>query len=204
MSSRRLGRQYAFVILHSVDSKKVAIENVVDDFWESGLFEEELNAEEQPLIPRMPQNTEQEFCKKLVVGTYNLKDEIDALLKETSTHWDLDRMAVVDRNVLRLGIYELLYEDDIPMKVSINEAIELAKRYGENSTLPHMKQLKFSHQFVNGILDKIAQKYPKDGEKPAKVTPSTQSKKSSSQPSGLKSTGKTGKTGKTMVRRKSQ
>ena len=83
---------------------------------------------------------------ELVEGVFKNKDEIDALIDETSENWKIDRMAVVDRNILRFSVYELLYVDDIPPSVTMNEAIELAKRYGAED----------SPSFINGILDKIA------------------------------------------------
>ena len=70
---------------------------------------------------------------------------IDALIKKHVKNWEIKRMAVVDRNILRLGCFELLFSEDIPPKVAINEAIELAKRFGDID----------SPRFVNGILDKI-------------------------------------------------
>ncbi len=86
------------------------------------------------------------FFLELVEGVFKNKDEIDALIDETSENWKIDRMAVVDRNILRFSVYELLYVDDIPPSVTMNEAIELAKRYGAED----------SPSFINGILDKIA------------------------------------------------
>ena len=85
------------------------------------------------------------FADQLVRGVIEHRDEIDARIRAVAENWDLARMAAVDRNVLRLGAYELLYRDDIPPKVSINEAVELAKRYSTAD----------SGTFVNGILDRI-------------------------------------------------
>ena len=85
------------------------------------------------------------FAGELVRGVIEHRDEIDARIVAVTEHWDLARMAVVDRNVLRLGTYELLFREDIPPKVSINEAVELAKRYSTAE----------SGTFVNGILDRI-------------------------------------------------
>lgn len=85
------------------------------------------------------------FVDQLVQGVLAKAPELDALLKQFAEHWSVERMAVVDRNVLRCALYELLYLDDIPAKVTINEAIEIAKRYGSEE----------SGAFVNGILDRI-------------------------------------------------
>ena len=86
-----------------------------------------------------------EYARRLVDGTTAHKAEIDAMLGEAARNWDLSRMAVVDRNVLRLGCYEMLHEPDVPTKVAINEAIELGKRFSTEQ----------SGAFVNGILDRI-------------------------------------------------
>ncbi len=89
------------------------------------------------------------FAQMLIRGCREHWDELNQTVVEVSEHWQLNRMPVVDRNVLRVGAYELKYCDDIPSKVSINEAIELAKAFGG----------KDSGGFVNGLLDKIRAKY---------------------------------------------
>ena len=86
-----------------------------------------------------------EYARKLVDGTSLNRPAVDALLDEAAKNWDLSRMAVIDRNVLRLGCYEMLHEPDVPTKVAINEAIELGKRYSTEQ----------SGAFINGILDRI-------------------------------------------------
>jgi len=85
------------------------------------------------------------FARQLVEGCRSHWDELNAAIVEASEHWDLKRMPVIDRNVLRVGVYELKYCLDVPAKVAINEAIELAKAFGG----------KDSGGFVNGLLDKI-------------------------------------------------
>ena len=86
-----------------------------------------------------------EFARSLISGVRRNRQELDDLLSQTADHWSLERMALVDRNILRIAIFELLYLDDIPAKVTLNEAIEIAKRYGDES----------SSAFINGILDRI-------------------------------------------------
>jgi len=86
------------------------------------------------------------FLRTVVVGTWERRDEIDGVIRQYSTNWRLERMAVVDRNILRLAAFELLHMQDIPRKVSINEAIEVAKRFGGED----------SPAFINGILDRVA------------------------------------------------
>lgn len=87
-----------------------------------------------------------EFARALVRGVTARREEIDALLAEASEHWRLDRMPVVDRNLLRLATYELIGTPDIPPGVVLNEAIELARSFGAEA----------SPAFVNGVLDRVA------------------------------------------------
>ncbi|MBI5380251.1 MAG: transcription antitermination factor NusB [Nitrospirae bacterium] len=85
------------------------------------------------------------FAESLIRGTLDHLREIDGLLAQTSEHWTLDRMATVDRNILRYAAYEILFYEEVPEKVAIDEAIEVAKKYGSAE----------SPAFVNGILDQI-------------------------------------------------
>ena len=85
-----------------------------------------------------------EFANSLVAGVRRNRQELDHVLAQTADHWSLERMAATDRNVLRLGAYEILYSET-PDRVAINEAVELAKRFGSRQ----------SAQFVNGILDRL-------------------------------------------------
>ena len=86
------------------------------------------------------------FARELVTGTLGHLEEIDGMVQEAAEHWDMDRMAAVDRNILRFAVYEIIYRTDIPAAVTINEALEIAKKY---SSLE-------SASFINGLLDKIA------------------------------------------------
>lgn len=85
------------------------------------------------------------FTSSLVHGVKHQQGQIDKRIAESTEHWDLDRMAVVDRNILRLAVYELLFEPGVPAKVAINEAIEIAKKFGTSE----------SSRFINGVLDRI-------------------------------------------------
>jgi N utilization substance protein B len=85
------------------------------------------------------------YLKDLVEGVGSHREELDAFIVRYSEHWRLERMTIVDRNLLRLAIYELLYQPAVPPKVVINEAVEMAKRYGSEE----------SGAFVNGILDQV-------------------------------------------------
>ena len=98
-----------------------------------------------------PDRPTTEFALLLIEGTREYRDRIDQIIRDVAQNWDLERMAVIDRNVLRLATYELLWCADIPPKVSINEAIELGKRYSTKN----------SGGFINGILDKIKDLEPK-------------------------------------------
>ena len=86
------------------------------------------------------------FIAALVHGAKANQEKIDQLITQVAEHWDLERMAVVDRNLLRLAVYELAWEPDVPAKVAINEAIEIAKKFGTRE----------SSRFINGILDRVS------------------------------------------------
>lgn len=85
------------------------------------------------------------FAEQLVNGVMGHKKDLDALIGKYATNWKVSRMQIVDRNILRLGAYELLWLDEVPAKVTVNEAIELAKDFGDEEAA----------RFVNGILDKV-------------------------------------------------
>jgi N utilization substance protein B len=94
-----------------------------------------------------------EFSLKLINGVKDNMKEIDSIIRETVQNWSLDRIAVIDRNILRVAIYEMIYEDDIPLKVSVDEAIEIAKTLGQKPDTP---------KFINGILGKFLNKISDD------------------------------------------
>jgi N utilization substance protein B len=114
------------------------------------LFEDDVNpratvADMKQFVHGRLNNQElEEFCMSLILGVRRNQGELDELLKKTADNWSLSRMASTDRNVLRLGAYEILYTET-PDRAAINEAVELAKRFGSAQ----------SAQFVNGILDKF-------------------------------------------------
>jgi len=90
-------------------------------------------------------NKEDAFFHELVTGVLGSRADIDALIERFSSHWKISRMSCVDRNVMRIAVYEMLHRTDIPCKVSINEAIDVGKKYGTEE----------SGAFINGILDSI-------------------------------------------------
>ena len=130
MRNRTQARECALKILYAIDIRKDSPEECIKIFWEN-----------YPVV----KNEITEFSDFLVKGVIKNITLIDSLISKYATNWQIQRMATIDRNVLRLASFELLFAADIPPKVSINEAIEMAKRYGD----------KDSGKFVNGILDKI-------------------------------------------------
>ncbi|RKY29625.1 MAG: transcription antitermination factor NusB [Candidatus Omnitrophota bacterium] len=132
MRKRTRAREFALQVLYQLDITAENVNSALHKFWQA---HEEENIEEGI----------RNFTQDLVCGTIENLSAIDEKISLYAANWQLKRMAVVDRNILRIGCFELLYRDDIPPKVSINEAVELAKRY---SNLEASK-------FVNGILDKI-------------------------------------------------
>ncbi len=131
MRKRTQAREFALQILYQVDIRHAEVADVLQSFWEE-------KAEKEPEIT--------EYTETLVRGVVEKLESIDKLIERYAENWELKRMAYVDRNILRLASYEMLHLDEIPVKVAINEAVELAKRYGEPD----------SSKFVNGILDRIA------------------------------------------------
>ncbi|MDT2045517.1 N utilization substance protein B [Priestia aryabhattai] len=87
-----------------------------------------------------------DFLEKLVLGVANNQEEIDGILRDHLEKWTLDRVATVDRTILRMAVYEMKYEEEIPGNVTMNEAIELAKVFGDDQ----------SGRFINGVLSKVA------------------------------------------------
>jgi len=128
MGSRHQSRERALQILFQYDIHgKPGV--WLDEFWNQCKASDEVKA----------------FAEKLVQGVLERKKELDSLIGRYATNWKVSRMQVVDRNILRLGAYELLWLDDMPAKVTMNEAIELAKDFGDDEAA----------KFVNGVLDKV-------------------------------------------------
>ena len=130
MRNRTRSREYALQMLYQADIRHVGHEQIQQEFWqESESVDTEVTA----------------FANALFEGTVARRAEIDASIADYADNWNMKRMAVIDRNILRLGVYELLHQTDVPSKVCINEAIELAKRFGDTD----------SSKFINGILDRV-------------------------------------------------
>ncbi len=135
MGKRRRSREFALQILFQLDITKedpVKALNYSKEFF-------------------LKNNIYDDFTQKLVFGVCEHYQEIDNIIERFSENWRLDRMSVVDRNILRLAVFELLYCEDIPPKVTLNEAIDLGKKFGTED----------SGAFINGILDRIQNEFVK-------------------------------------------
>ncbi len=133
---RHRGRQIALQILYQHDLAGVPLEEAISS------YKNYLNPSPQAF----------KFAEEIVKGVVEHRSKIDELIQKYSEHWRLERMSVTDRNILRIATYEMLFRPDIPPKVSINEAVELAKEFGTED----------SPAFVNGILDAIYKNEVKD------------------------------------------
>lgn len=129
MRVRSQAREYSLQTLYQIEVAGISSSEALNDFFEGKDLPETLY----------------EFTCFLIEGILANTSELDSFIKKYARNWDVERMAVIDKNILRMAIFELLYVEDIPPKVSINEAVELAKRFGDVD----------SAKFVNGILDSI-------------------------------------------------
>ena len=129
MRGRRKAREIALQVLYGLNFVDIDVEKALDLFW--GNF----------VAPK----TAKEFAAFLVQGTCEHKEELDKLIAGCSDNWSLGRMSKVDINILRLAVFEFLYCDDIPPKVTLNEAVDLGKTFGSEN----------SGSFINGILDAL-------------------------------------------------
>lgn len=136
MGERRKSREYALQVLYSIDISKTSVEEALKHFWKT-------NQEKNDDV--------RSFTDELVQGMAAKQEEIDELINNFSSNWKLSRMTAVDRNILRMSVYELKWCDDIPVRVTLNEAIEIAKQYGTED----------SSAFINGILDQVAKQVDK-------------------------------------------
>lgn len=136
MKVRRKARALALQVLFEVDSVEHPVEVALPRRIEAAREEDEI-AEREPLSPEG-----ESFAKTLVRGAMEHRAELDQLIAKFAPEYPVDQLAIVDRNVLRLAFYELKNMGDIPVKVAINEAVELAKMYGSDS----------APRFINGVL----------------------------------------------------
>ena len=129
MRKRTRAREYALQILYQREITGDPVDTVLATFWLSKKYDPEVH----------------NFTTQLVRGTSGHLAKVDAAIAEHSEHWEISRMPAIDRSILRLAAYELLHKDDIPPKVAINEAIELANKFSTPD----------SGKFINGVLDKL-------------------------------------------------
>jgi N utilization substance protein B len=131
VGARSSGREAALQMLFSVEAADAAPDRVIFDFWRE-----------------FPGEAEgREYADAVVVGVIREREVVDRAIAKASQHWRLERMTRVDRNVLRIGAWELLYKKDVPAPVILDEAVELAKRFGTED----------SSAFVNGVLNRVSQ-----------------------------------------------
>jgi len=123
--SRKIAREWAFKILYAIDIGNNTVEEAAEMVFSKPLSKED-----------------NDFIYDVVRGTLEHQTEIDNIIKKYSSGWDISRLPSTDRNILRLAIYELLYRKDIPVSVSINEAVEMSKKYCDEQ----------SYRFINGLL----------------------------------------------------
>ena len=129
MGKRRAARELALKFLYQTEFNSNSPDSELNSFCERANVSEEI----------------QDFTQTLIKNIFFHKKEVDRLLKKISANWVPDRMAIIDKNILRLGICELLFDSTTPPKVAINEAVEIAKKFGTEE----------SPDFINGILDKV-------------------------------------------------
>jgi N utilization substance protein B len=136
MGRRRKAREVALQVLFEIDVLEIDSKEAIDLFWDN--FE----------APKEARG----FSSLLIQGVKERQKEIDSLIETCSDNWALSRMSRVDRNILRIAVYEFLYCEDVPPKVTLNEAIDLGKEFGTEN----------SGSFINGILDALNAKLQKD------------------------------------------
>jgi N utilization substance protein B len=133
MGARHSGREAALQMLFQLEASGAGAEEVLTLFWRS--FDADADPEGRP------------YAEEVLRGVAGTRDELDKLISAASANWRLERMTRVDRNVLRLGAWELAHRSDVPPAVTLDEAVELAKAFGTED----------SGAFVNGVLNRIAE-----------------------------------------------
>ena len=140
MGKRRSSRELALKFLYQFELNEGDLDEQIKLFLERNSSQKDVES----------------FMKELVVSLIDKMEEIDEIIQKFSDHWILDRMTVIDRNILRMGTCELLFNFSTPPKVVINEAIDIAKKYGNED----------SPEFINGILDKVYNEIGQKGPHP--------------------------------------
>lgn len=170
MHNRRKAREIALQVLYELDMVGIDVSEAVELFWDHFTLPDEVfepfwdyfdrpeNARKKRLKGFAPSEEARVFSSQLIEGAWQHRHEIDRMISDCSEHWSVSRMSKVDRSILRMAVYELLYCDDIPPKVTLNEAIDLGKTYGSEN----------SGAFINGILDALYGKLQQTGQTPDK------------------------------------
>jgi N utilization substance protein B len=146
MGTRRQGREWVLQLLFQVDLNPSSTEDTLKPFWEE-------RPDAEPAT--------REFAERLFLGTVSHRDELDATMRRYVQNWSIKRMGVVDRNVLRMALYELMHCEDIPPVVTINEAVDLAKFFSNTE----------SGRFVNGVLDRVRKDLKREARAGTKESP---------------------------------
>lgn len=136
--SRRMSREIALQVLYALEYQEYDVNEAITHFWRKDELDEKT----------------QQFARQLILGTREHVEFLDNCINESSEHWRLDRMALIDRNIMRLAVYEFHFTPETPRRVVINEAIEIAKRFSSGE----------STQFINGVLDNIRKSMESKGE----------------------------------------
>ena len=142
---RRLARERALQFLYGLDHTRYDWQEVLEEFWK-----------ENPARP-----STRAYADKLVRGVCDHRESLDQVIEAALDRWTPDRIGYVERALLRIGVYEMLHEDDVPMNVAINEAIEVAKRFGGEE----------APRFVNGVLDRVRRTQEQEAQTPSPGEP---------------------------------
>lgn len=145
MSTRRQAREWAVQLLFQLDINPTELDPAIAEFWRE----------------RNGGARGKAFVEKTVKGVTSNCKEIDAMIRRCAENWDIKRMAATDRNVIRVAVYELMYCDDVPAAVAINEAVDIAKYFNCSE----------SGRFVNGVLDRIRKELKRPGHELGKASP---------------------------------
>ena len=129
MRKRTLAREAVLKLLYQVDVITDDAEAIIGRFWEDNPVDHDVR----------------EFAERILIGVLKNKNRLDEIISRHTENWNLNRMALLDKNILRFGTYELLFMADIPPKVTINEAVNIAKKFSQED----------SGKFINGVLDHI-------------------------------------------------
>jgi N utilization substance protein B len=137
MANRHLSRKHAVNILFQIEQSSQKPENIARRYAEETDMDDEVRL----------------YCLELVLGYIHNKQKIDTLINENTEHWRFERIADIEKSILRIALYELLFTTDVPPRVAINEAVNLAKKMGTTNK---------SYAFINGVMDRIYKDNKKD------------------------------------------